>query len=192
MGSRKFILASKSPRRVEILKNIGVDFDIIPSDVDEDIPLDGTIVEYVEKLAKLKGEDIGSKVSGSVIISSDTIVVLDGRILTKPLDREDGFNTLKLLSGRIHHVYTSVSIIDQVGGRSIVDHIKTAVQFKDLSDNEIDWYLDTGEPFDKAGSYGIQGKGARFVKRIDGCFFSVMGFPVEKFVEMMDSIGIKI
>ena len=189
---RKFVLASKSPRRVELLTNLGLSFDTIPSDIDEDIERDGTFGEFVEKLAYLKGEDIAKKVENSLIISSDTIVVLKDKILTKPLDSEDAFNTLKLLSDKKHQVYTSVSIIDQISGDCLLDHVKTDVYFNKLSDKDIEWYIDSKEPFDKAGSYGIQGKGSRFVERIDGCFYAVMGFPVSKFVMMMRKIDINI
>ncbi len=189
---RRYILASKSPRRVELLTNLGLEFDTIPSDINENIEREGTFGDFVEKLAYLKGSDIAKKVKNRVIISSDTIVVLGDRILTKPKSSKEAFDTLKLLSGKKHQVYTSVSIIDQENSIVSVDHVKTDVFFEEMSNNDIEWYISTSEPFDKAGSYGIQGKGSRFIKRIDGCFFAVMGFPVSKFVKMMSKIGIKI
>ena len=181
---KKIILASKSPRRKEILENIGLEFDIIASDIDENITEYDSFSDFVIKLAVLKGDDISEQLDNkdSVIISSDTIVVYNNReILNKPKNREDAYSMLEKLSGNVHSVYTSIYVRDNYQNIVIKDFVETKVKFIELDKELIDSYLNTGEYKDKAGGYGIQGYGSILVERIDGCYFSVMGFPISLF-----------
>lgn len=173
----KIVLASASPRRREILELAGLAPDeIVPSDADETVPAGTSPAETVKLLAKRKGESVLPRVGeDALVISSDTVVALGDEILGKPADRDDARRMLRLLSGKKHHVYTGVYIT--CGKKETLFHNDTEVEFYDLTDGEIESYLDTGEPFDKAGAYGIQGRGCFLVRRIDGDFFSVMGLP---------------
>ena len=173
----KIILASASPRRREILTTIGLAPDeIMPSDADETIAEGTPAHEAVMILSERKAESVAKKApADSLLIASDTVVVLDGEILGKPRDRQDAYDMLSRLSGRIHSVYTGVCMI--LNEKKSVFYQKTDVEFYPLTDADINAYLDTGEPFDKAGAYGIQGRGSVLVKGIDGDFFTVMGLP---------------
>lgn len=189
LNNKKVILASKSPRRKELLENIGLKFEILPSDIEEKIDNYTDFGDFVMQLAKMKGEHIAKNYEEAIVISSDTVVVIDGKILEKPKDREDAFKMLKMLSGNYHDVYTSIFVKDNYLKKEIVDFVKTKVKFSFLRDEIIEHYLDTGESFDKAGAYGIQGYGSKFVEKIDGCFFSVMGFPVSLFAKIVNELG---
>ena len=172
------ILASKSPRRAELLKLMGIDkFDIIPASGAEDSGGKTDPAEMTEALAENKALEAAAKCGADdIIIAADTLVFLDGRVLGKPSDEKDAFNMLRALSGRGHCVYTGMCVI--CGDRKIITHEKTEVFFRALDDEEIRRYIAGGEPMDKAGAYGAQGAGCVFVKRIDGDFFNVMGLPV--------------
>ena len=188
----QFVLASSSPRRAEILKGLKIDFDVIASNVEEkftkNIPC-----EIVNDLALSKAKDVSSKVGRKkIIIAADTIVYRDGVILGKPASRDDAYNMLKMLSGSSHKVMTGLCIIDNRYDKIYQEHEETTVYFKELSDIEIWNYIDTGEPMDKAGSYGIQGFGGLFVEKIDGCYFNVVGLPIHKFYLMMGKIGVNL
>ncbi len=189
INTRKIILASKSPRRRDIFNNIGLTFGVAPSFADETIVEYQDYKDYVIKIARKKGEDIAQKFKESIVVASDTIVVKDDQILTKPQDKEDAYRMLKMLSGDWHSVFSSVYIIDGYLGKTIADAVETKVKFIDLSEEAIENYLNTEEPYDKAGAYGIQGKGAKFVEKIDGCFFGVVGFPVSLFVAKLAEMG---
>lgn len=173
----KITLASASPRRRDILTLIGMEPDeILPSDADETVPADMPADETVKLLAARKAERVADRVDeDTLLIASDTVVVLDGAILGKPADRDDAFSMLSRLSGRVHTVYTGVCMRYHGHSRVFCQH--TDVSFYPLTDEEINAYLDTGEPFDKAGAYGIQGRGAVLIRGIDGDFFTVMGLP---------------
>lgn len=172
------ILASKSPRRRELLSEIFSEFEIIVAECDESLPSDVHPREGVELLAVRKGEAVLSLVSDdALVISSDTLVELDGVPLGKPTDEDDARRMLRSLSGRAHNVHTGVAI--HYKGRVFSGVDSTAVYFKELSDWEIDEYIATGEPMDKAGSYGIQGLGGRFVTRYEGRFDTVVGLSLE-------------
>ena len=182
--SRKIILASKSPRRKELLENIGLNFKTYPSDIDENIVEFDSFSDYVLKLAVLKGNDVSEKFDhkDSIIISSDTIVVFNNsEIMNKPKNREEAYEMLKKLSNRTHSVFTSLYIKDNYKNIEISDFIETKVKFIELDNELIESYLDTDEYKDKAGSYGIQGYGSKIVEKINGCYFSVMGFPISLF-----------
>ena len=169
------VLASASPRRKELLKLITSEFDIIPSDVDETLPEEIKSENAAEYLAKIKARSIGN-IENTAVIGCDTVVVIDGNILGKPKNREQCRSMLTSLSGKTHFVYTGVCIIYNSIEYSFTE--KTEVIFYNLSEMEIEEYIETGEPFDKAGGYGIQGKGALLVKGINGDYFNVVGLPV--------------
>lgn len=171
------ILASKSPRREELLREMGYSFLVIPSLADEVIDPTLPPDKVVQQLAKAKALDVLAAHPDDRIIGADTIVCCDQQILGKPKDADDASRMLALLSGRTHSVYTGVAIAEN----GIIVHSfvgETLVEFYPLFDEDIEWYVATGEPFDKAGAYGIQGKGAYLVKRIDGDFYNVMGLPI--------------
>ncbi|CAH0346347.1 Maf family protein [Bacillus sp. CECT 9360] len=174
----RLILASSSPRRKELLQFLQIPFQTIHANVDESIDSGLTAEEAVQDLALRKAANIATEHKESCVIGSDTIVVVDGEILGKPIDRADAKKTLELLSGRTHSVYTGVAIISDKNRTVFAE--KTEVTFWELSDEEIETYLETGEPFDKAGSYGIQGYGSLLVKGITGDYYTVMGLPVAR------------
>jgi len=176
------ILASASPRRRELLSLITTDFKIMPSDVDETIPDGLSVSEAVEYLSCIKAQGIVS--SGDIIIGADTIVVIDNKILGKPKDDKDAFSMLRTLSGKVHSVYTGVTVIKD--DKKITFSEKTNVEFFSLTDDEIKEYIKSGEHSDKAGSYAIQGKGALFVKAINGDYPNVIGLPVAKLKRILD------
>ena len=181
-GFLKIILASASDRRKELLSRLVDDFSIMVSDFDEDkVKFQGDISSYVEEIALGKALDIKNKVhNDAVIIAADTIVTLENEILGKPKDEEDAFNMLKRLSGRTHKVYSGLVVINTETDRMIKTSKATEVKFSKLTDSEIKEYIKTGEPLDKAGSYGIQGKGGVFVEEIRGCYYNVVGLPLNE------------
>ncbi len=176
----KLVLASKSPRRSEILKNAGVEFTVRTADADETIK-DGTPPdEAVVFLAARKAMAV-PRSEDETVLGADTIVVLNGKILGKPRDREDAFNMLRALSGRVHSVFTGVCAIGN--GVSITFAEETKVEFYPLTDEEIYTYINTNEPYDKAGAYGIQGIASKFIRGIEGDYFNVVGLPVSAVYE---------
>ena len=182
------ILASASPRRKEILENFGFSFKTIVKNIDETSDkthAEEKILEIAEKKARAAAIDFPDE----NVVGADTVVVVDGKILGKPKNKEEAFSMLKSLSGRNHEVITAFSFININKNISYSDYEITKVYFKNLTDDEINWYINTKEPMDKAGAYGIQGKGAFFVEKIEGDFFSVMGFPLGKFVRFLNKTG---
>ena len=169
----RVILASKSPRRKELLAKLFSDFEIIVSDADESIPCGHTPAECAEIIATRKGEVVAKNEVDALVISSDTMVEEDGVILGKPGSAEEAHRMLEMLSGRWHNVHTGVAVLYK--GRIFSGVDTTRVEFRELSDAEIDEYIATGEPMDKAGAYGIQGLGGKFVTRYDGGFDTVVG-----------------
>ncbi len=179
---KPLILASQSPRRRKLLKQLGFEFSVQPSDVDENgISTELPPQEYAMKLALRKAKDIAEKtLHPAIIIGSDTIVVLDGKILNKPADREDAVRMLKTLSGRTHTVYTGICLFESVTMRNFSTVQSTEVTFRELDTDEIAAYVNTGSPMDKAGAYGIQDDfGAVFVCRVEGCYYNIVGLPLE-------------
>lgn len=168
------ILASKSPRRKELLSLITEDFIIKTADVDESLPKGIQPDKAVEYLSRIKAEPFDN--GRDTVIGADTVVAIDGRILGKPKNRDDAFNMLKMLSGRAHSVFTGVTVIRP--DQSITFSVETKVKFFDLTDEEINRYINTDEPYDKAGAYAIQGKGSLLVEKIDGDYFNVVGLPI--------------
>lgn len=182
-----FVLASKSPRRSELLENLGVEFTIAVSDIDESkIPKDLPPKLYVQELAVLKGTAIGAGCgAGRFVIAADTVVVCDDEIIGKPTDEADARRMLKMMSGRVHEVYTGFSVTDSTSGMTASGYEVTKVRFRELSNEEIDGYIKSGAPFDKAGGYGIQGRASLFVEGIDGDYFNVVGLPLNALNELM-------
>lgn len=184
-----FILASASPRRKEILQNAGYSFEIIVSDADENINESLSPEKTVEELAERKAVSVWEKHKDSVVFGCDTVVAVDGIILGKPQNKEDAFNMLRSLSGKIHTVSTGVCICGK--GRKEVFSNTTQVEFYNLSDETIRSYINSGECCDKAGAYGIQGYGRVLVKEIKGDYFSVMGLPVAESARVLSTFGIE-
>lgn len=186
----KWILASASPRRKELLAEIVDEFDIIPSLADENLEGDFTPEQLVKALAELKAKEVASRPEnkGKMVVGSDTVVAFDGKVLGKPKDKADAFRMLKMLSGNAHAVYTGVCFVCQNEDGYFVDTRaeKTDVYFNDLTDEWIKEYIQGGSPMDKAGAYGIQDGG--LVERIEGSYTNVVGFPVELVKEMMKDI----
>lgn len=183
------ILASKSPRRKEILEDIGFNLKIEGAEIEE-ISDETELTLKIMDIARKKTFSIAEKYPTEYVVGADTIVEVDGEIIGKPKNREEAFKTLKLLSGRKHNVITAYSFINISKNIDITNYNISEVFFRELDKNMIKWYIETGEPMDKAGSYGIQGKGAAFVKKINGDFFSVMGFPIGDFIAKLNEVGI--
>lgn len=184
---KRIILASKSPRRKELMALTPWDFIIDAADVDETMDENSDIEENLKELACRKAEPIAEKYPHDIVIGSDTIVYIDGQILGKPADEADAKRLLRLLSGRSHSVYTGVCIMDG-NGRRIKFCEKTSVVFKELTEEEIDWYVSSGEPMGKAGAYGIQGHAGLFVESIVGDYYNVVGLPLNRVYEELSRI----
>lgn len=179
---RPLVLASQSPRRQALLRHVGFDFDVIVPNVDEDsVPTTLPPSQYVAHLAELKARRGAELVDRpSIVIGSDTTVVLDDVVLNKPADAADAVRMLHLLSGRTHTVYTGLSLVDSIDGRCVSTCRDTQVSFRVLDDAEIRAYVAGGSPLDKAGAYGIQDDfGAVFVNRVEGCYYTIVGLPLE-------------
>lgn len=173
----QMILASASPRRIELLHQFGIDFKSVPAAIDESVSLDADPAETVMSLAFQKAFAVAKDHSDALVIASDTVVHLD-RIFGKPHSENEARLMLRALSGRVHDVYTGVALVCIETRQKIVSYSRTQVRFKALFEADIERYLDTGEPFDKAGAYGIQGYGALLVEGIVGDYYNVMGLPL--------------
>ena len=183
---KKIILASGSPRRREILKKAGLEFEIRPSDYEEVLDNHIFTPEKIEKLAYNKAFDIAEKTEEeAVIIGADTVVVLNNNILTKPKDREDAFNMLKSLSDIEHQVVTGICVIDKSSGKTIIEHVTTKVCFENLTDEMINYYIENFKPLDKAGAYGIQELPDGYVKYVDGSLENVIGICSKTVLEIL-------
>ncbi|MBS7298740.1 MAG: septum formation inhibitor Maf [Eubacteriales bacterium] len=185
----KIILASASPRRSEILKNVGLRFEVVVSDADESSisPEIGAEL-YVQELALLKAAAAAKRLENTtdeIVISADTVVVSEGNILGKPTDKDEAIRMLESLSGREHSVITGICVFRLKDGFSVCDSVTTKVKFKNLSREVIDLYVSTKESMDKAGAYGIQGKGALLCEKIDGDYFNVVGLPVSRLSDIL-------
>jgi septum formation protein len=186
----KLILASASERRAEILRDAGIPFTVVSAAVDE-TPLRGeTASDMVQRLAAAKCELVAARAVGpAIVIGADTVVMVDGHILGKPRTTDDARHMLERISGRIHSVVTGVALIrlPDAERRSLID--TTHVHFAKLSHDDITRYLATGEPFDKAGAYAIQGRGGRFIPRVEGCYFNVVGLPLARLHQSLMELG---
>lgn len=192
MITQKLILASKSPRRAEILRAVGWRFESIAANIDETREQDEDAVSYVKRLAKTKAEKIRAHVVNGTVLGADTTVVVNGEILEQPHDADDARRMLYLLNNKWHEVLTGVALISDGNGNDsvLVDHELTRVRFGEMSDAEIDWYISTGEPFGKAGAYGIQGHAALFIEEVQGDYFNIVGLPIRLVYELVNKAGI--
>lgn len=184
-----FILASGSPRRKQLLNQIGLEFTVIPSNVDEDFTLDLPPEAFTEHWAREKAKSVAKIHPDSLIVGADTIVVLDGNILGKPKDKKDSFNMLQSLSGKTHEVITGVSFISLEQELDHTFNERTFVSFNTLSDMDINSYIDIYNPLDKAGSYGIQDWFSVHIHRVEGCYYNVMGLPLSSFYSYFKSVS---
>lgn len=182
-----FILASQSPRRQHLLGLMDVSFVVVPSHVEEIIPQDLEPAGIVEELARQKVTRVSQRFPDALTLAADTIVVLDGEVLGKPADAAEAQRLLRQLSGQTHTVFTGLALAHPASGRLVQIHEATEVTFGHLDDAEIEAYVATGSPLDKAGAYGIQDFGAVFVARIDGDFYNVMGLPLHRFYQLLRS-----
>lgn len=179
-------LASKSPRRRKMLDLMGIKYQVLEIEVEEIINPLKSPINNVKDLAELKSAEALKKIKNGIVLAADTIVVLNGEIIGKPNNQKDAKKILKALSGNSHYVYTGFALINKSTKNKIVDYSKTKVTFRTINNKEIDDYISTGSPLDKAGAYGIQDDyGAVFVKSISGCYYNVLGFPVSKIYESL-------
>jgi len=181
----ELILASQSPRRRELLQLLGHPFKVLVSGVEEELVDGETPADHVTRLAELKARDVGSRMEHGIVIGADTIVVLDNEILGKPSSPEEAVVMLMKLQGRTHIVYTGFALFDTSTGNMRSDYEATEVTMASMTERCAKRYVETGEPLDKAGSYGIQGYGATLVTSIDGCYFTVMGLPLAKLMKAL-------
>ena len=185
--NKRLVLASQSPRRISLLQQIGLKVDVIPSDIPEEFDPTMSAGENARRLSLRKAVDVGKRIDDAIIIGADTVVVIDGMLLGKPSDPDDAIRMLEILSGRTHTVYTGFSLLDRPSDRSVTDLERTSVTFRRLPRREIEEYVASGSPLDKAGAYGIQDDyGAVFVTRIEGCFYNVVGFPLARFYTTLE------
>jgi len=179
----KLVLASASPRRAEILERAGWPHEIIVAGIDETVLPNEDAAAYVQRLARSKAEAVASRLKEGLVLGADTTVVVANQILGQPVDDADARRMLRLLNAKWHDVLTGVAIV-RVGGETRVAYEKTRVRFAEMSENEIDWYIATREPFGKAGAYGIQGNASLFIEEIEGDYFNIMGLPIRLVYEL--------
>jgi septum formation protein len=187
--NNRLILASKSPRRYELLKQVGFDFEVIPSRVIEDFVKGESPQEHVIRLSETKVRDVANKYPGHWVIAADTIVYINGTILGKPKSREEAIEMLYRLNGKEHWVLTGFSVCHLGKGKGEQETVQTAVRVKPLTPQEMEWYVKTGEPFDKAGGYAIQGIGSFMIESIRGSYTNVVGLPLCELIEMLNRLG---
>lgn len=188
--SRRLVLASASPRRRHLLEQVGLVPEVVPADIDESPEPGEDPVQYVCRLANDKARWVAKHRPGAVVLAADTTVDLDGRILAKPVDRDDARQMLSALSARTHRVHTGVAVHCDTDRRDLV--VTTLVQFVPVTPAMLEWYLDTGEPFDKAGAYALQGAGGVLVERVQGSVSNVVGLPLAPTVALLESLGIRL
>ena len=188
MDSR-LILASQSPRRYELLKQMGLDLEVVPSKVMEDFVQGESPREHVLRLAEAKARDVGSKYPDRWVVAADTIVYINGSILGKPRCREEAVEMLRRLSGQEHRVLTGFSVCHSEKGESDKEAVQTVVRIKPLTSAEMEWYVQTEEPFDKAGGYAIQGIGSFMIESIQGSYTNVVGLPLCELIQMLNRLG---
>lgn len=185
----QLILASKSPRRYELLKQVGFDFEVVPSRVIENFVQTESPQEHVVRLAEAKAREVASEYPNRWVVAADTIVYINGSILGKPKDQEEAIGMLRRLSGQEHWVLTGFSVCHLRKGKSDREAVQTTVRMKGLTPEEIKWYVQTGEPFDKAGGYAIQGIGSFMIESIHGSYTNVVGLPVCELIQMLNRLG---
>jgi septum formation protein len=183
----KVMLASSSPRRTELLNRAGWPHEIMVAGIDESLRPQEDAAAYVQRLARSKAEVVALRLEQGLVLGADTTVVIEQQILGQPEDEAEARRMLQLLSGKWHEVLTGVALV-RVGGETRVGYETTRVRFAELSENEINWYIASGEPFGKAGAYGIQGKASLFVEEIEGDYFNIMGLPIRLAYELANGI----
>jgi septum formation protein len=181
----KLVLASGSPRRAEILERAGWPHEIIVAGIDETVLPNEEPAAYVQRLARTKAEAVANRLEEGLVLGADTTVVVADQILGQPVDESDARRMLRLLNAKWHDVLTGVAVV-RIGGETRVGYETTRVRFAEMSEQEIDWYIATREPFGKAGAYGIQGKAALFIEEIEGDYFNIMGLPIRLVYELTD------
>jgi len=187
--SSRLILASRSPRRYELLKQVGLDFEVVPSRVIEDFVHTESPQDHVIRLAEAKAQDVAKGYPDRWVIAADTIVYINGSILGKPKNRKEAIEMLHNLSGQEHWVMTGFSVCHLEKGKNDKEAVQTAVKMKTLDPTEMEWYVQTGEPFDKAGGYAIQGIGSFMIESIRGSYTNVVGLPLCELIQMLDRLG---
>ena len=182
-------LASTSPRRAEILRAVGWPFEVVTGSVDETRHADEIAVDYVKRLALAKATAAAAVLSSGLVLGADTVVVIEGAILGQPRDDDDARRMLNLLRGKWHEVLTGMALVRVAqGDRCVVDHEVTRVRFASMSDEEIEWYVNTHEPLGKAGAYAIQGRAALFIEEIQGDYFNIVGLPIRRVYELSQEV----
>ena len=183
---KKLILASASPRRSDLLRLLGVSFDVVPSHVSETLDRSIPPADYVREISSRKARAVAANFHEEIVLGADTVVVLEGDILEKPAGEDEAAQMLGRLSGKTHRVYTGLALIDTGSGRSLQDVAVTDVSMRPITPEEIRQYVRTGEPLDKAGAYAVQGRAAAFVHSISGCFYNVVGLPLSLFCSLLE------
>lgn len=187
MKTQEIILASKSPRRIELLRLLGLNFKVHPSNFDESVLLYLPPKDFALEAAKQKALSIAEEYPNSIIISADTVVTLDSKIFGKPSSNNEAREFLKTLRGKTHSVITGIAILYlSYSKEPLCDAVETYVKMKNFSDKKLEEYIKTGEPFDKAGAYGIQGHGGELIESIDGCYFNVVGLPIRRLLDILN------
>ncbi|MGH9883424.1 MAG: Maf family protein [Pyrinomonadaceae bacterium] len=184
----KLVLASKSPRRAEILRAVGWPFEAVTTGIDETRQPSEDATTYITRLAREKAQAVAKDLSSGLVLGADTVVVIDSEILGQPRDQDDARRMLRLLSGKWHDVMTAVALVRAGRGDVVTDHELTRVRFSEMADEEIDWYAASDEPKDKAGAYAVQGKAALFIEEIQGEYFNIMGLPIRLVYELTQRI----
>jgi septum formation protein len=195
-ATTRLVLASQSPRRIEMLKVLGLSFEAIPSDIDENVAIEEP-AEFVEHLAKQKAVAVSSMLTPNdnqrlLVLGADTTVVLGREILNKPSSHEHAYQMLMRMSGRSHKVYTGVAVVDAGNNEVLIGHTASDVYFRSLDPAEVRAYARTEEPMDKAGAYALQGAASAFVDRIEGCYTNIIGLPVPLTVRMLRQVGVRV
>jgi septum formation protein len=194
METLRWVLASQSPRRRALMRLFGRPFEVHPAQIEEHLPEYSARPALLGKrLAKAKAEAVAPCYDDALIIAADTLVVIDGRVLGKPADEREAFEMLRMLSGRTHTVITALCLLLRQNGHTthiVQDAPRSRVAFRPLSDEWIRWYIATGEPFDKAGAYGIQEYGALLIEKVQGCYFNVVGLPLATLASRLEELGV--
>lgn len=190
ISSPPLILASASPRRRELLSNLGLSFEVQPADIDESFSSEDNPFDLVRRLSVAKVQTVAAEHPDALVLAADTVVVYRDEILGKPKDADENLEFLRRLSGHTHAVFTGHALL--LGGKLVERVVQTAVRFRNLSDDELMRYVQTGEGLDKAGGYAVQGRGSALVREVRGCYFSVVGLGVPTVVELARSLGVEL
>ncbi|NMA51558.1 MAG: septum formation inhibitor Maf [Peptococcaceae bacterium] len=188
----KIVLASASPRRAELLRQVGLEFEVMVSEVEETLTPGLEPAAQVELFALRKANAVAATLDRGIVIGADTVVVQGGRVLGKPVDAQEAVEMLQLLQGKGHEVYTGVALVDARSSVKLVEHVMTRVFFNAMSEESIRRYVATGEPLDKAGAYAVQGRAALFINRLEGCYYNVVGLPLARLATMLKKLECEI